>query len=74
MNDITTPTEKNNQRVLTSYQLAEAYGTDNKVISYNFNGNKEHFTEGKHYFVLTGDEMRAFRDFTICLILCLKGG
>ena len=63
MNDITTPIEKNNQRVLTSYQLAEAYGTDNKAISYNFNGNKEHFTAGKHYFVLTGDEMRAFRDF-----------
>ena len=40
MNDITTPIEKNNQRVLTSYQLAEAYGTDNKAISYNFNGNK----------------------------------
>ena len=63
MNNITTPIEKNNQRVLTSYQLAEAYGTDNKVISYNFNGNKAHFTEGKHYFILTGDEMRAFRDF-----------
>lgn len=63
MNEITTPIEKNNQRVLSSYQLAEAYGTDTKVISYNFNGNKSHFTEGKHYFVLIGDEMRAFRDF-----------
>lgn len=63
MNEITTPIEKNNQRVLSSYQLAEAYGTDTKVISYNFNGNKSHFSEGKHYFVLMGNEMRAFRDF-----------
>lgn len=29
-------TEYKNVRVLTTQQIAEAYGTDNKTISYNF--------------------------------------
>ncbi|KJE33021.1 hypothetical protein LG49_3018 [Bacillus licheniformis] len=29
--------EKNNQRVLTTAQLAESYGTNNRRISENFN-------------------------------------
>ena len=49
-------------RVLTTAQLAESYGTDSKVISYNFNHNKERYEEGKHYICLTGDELRAFRE------------
>lgn len=52
--------EQNNQRVLTTSQLAESYGTDNKMISYNFNYNKERYKEGKHYFSLTGNEKRDF--------------
>jgi len=52
--------EQNNQRVLTTAQLAESYGTDNKMISYNFNYNKERYKEGKHYFSLTGNEKRDF--------------
>lgn len=47
--------EQNNQRVLTTAQLAKSYGTENKVISNNFNRNKKRYTEGKHYFSLTGD-------------------
>lgn len=55
-------TEYKDIRVLTTQQIAEAYGTDGKVISYNFNHNKERYTEGKHYICLTGDELKAFRE------------
>ena len=48
--------ETNNQRVLPTAQIAEQYGTDCKVISNNFNRNKERYTEGKHYNCLTGEE------------------
>lgn len=52
--------ERNNQRLLTSFQLAEAFGTDTKAIVYNFNYNKERYEEGKHYLSLTGDERKDF--------------
>lgn len=55
-------TEFNKIRVLTTQQIAEAYGTDSKVISYNFNHNKERYVEGKHYIRLEGDELKAFRE------------
>ncbi|MDE6781187.1 MAG: ORF6N domain-containing protein [Ruminococcus sp.] len=55
------PIEHNGQRVLTTAQLAEAYGTDSKVISYNFNHNKDRYIEGKHYFCLTGDDLKKFK-------------
>ena len=55
-------TEFKNIRVLTTQQIAEAYGTDGKVISYNFNHNKERFVEGKHYIRLEGDDLKAFRE------------
>lgn len=41
--------------------LAEKYGTTNKVISNNFNNNKERYQEGKHYYLLKGDDLRVFR-------------
>lgn len=47
-------------RVLTSRQIAEMYGTDSKTISKNFNRNKDRYTEGKHYFLLKGKELRSF--------------
>lgn len=34
--------------------------TDNKFISYNFNHNKERYLEGKHYFLLQGNDLKAF--------------
>ncbi|GKU76890.1 ORF6N domain-containing protein [Paenibacillus sp. L3-i20] len=52
--------EKNDQRVLTSAQLAEVFGTDLKRINYNFNYNKSRYQEGVHYIVLTGDERKDF--------------
>ncbi|GCL71754.1 ORF6N domain-containing protein [Paenibacillus naphthalenovorans] len=52
--------EQKGIRVLTSAQLAEVFGTDFKRINYNFNYNKERYEEGKHFFVLTGDQRREF--------------
>lgn len=45
-------------RVLTTQQLAEAYGTNTDVISKNFKNNEDRYTEGKHYICLTGEELR----------------
>ncbi|MDE5770800.1 MAG: ORF6N domain-containing protein [Ruminococcus sp.] len=57
-----TPIENEGKRVLTTAQLAEAYGTDSKVISYNFNHNKTRYIEGKHFYRLTGEELKAIRE------------
>lgn len=56
--------EQNGQRVLTTSQLAEYYGTDNKRISENFNRNKDRFKLGKHYFALQGSEKQEFLNRT----------
>lgn len=53
--------ELNNQRLLTTDQLAEFYGTTSARITQNFGYNKEKFTEGKHYYRLEGDELKAFK-------------
>lgn len=55
-----TVTEFKSIRVLTTQQIAEAYGTDGKIISNNFNRNKDRYKEGKHYICLSGDEKREF--------------
>lgn len=55
------PIERNNQRVLTTGQLAEAYGTDEKRISENFNRNQQRYVEGKHFALLQGEQLRAFK-------------
>ena len=53
--------KRENQRVLTTAQIAEQYGTDANVIQRNFQRNKERYTEGKHYYCLTGDMLREFK-------------
>ncbi len=60
MNDLMV-IEHNKQRVLTTSQLAEAFGTDGKRISENFSRNANRYTEGKHYFILQGDELISFK-------------
>lgn len=52
--------ETNNQRVLTTAQIAEQYETDVNAIQRNFQRNKERYTEGKHYYCLTGNVLREF--------------
>lgn len=59
MNDLKI-TEYKNIRVLTTQQIAEAYETDSKVISNNFNRNRERYVEGKHFICLEGQEKREF--------------
>lgn len=51
-----------NALVITSDQVANMYGTTKRVVSNDFNRNKSKFTEGKHYFKLTGEELKQFRD------------
>ena len=50
----------NNERVLTTARLAEQYGTEESVIRKNFANNKNRYTEGKHYYCLSG---KALSDF-----------
>lgn len=56
------PIEWNGQIVITTAQLAEVYGATTKNIRQNFNGNKDRFVEGKHYFLLSGNDLRKFKN------------
>ena len=60
MNELTV-LEHNNIRVMTTEQLAEAYGCEVQHIKQNFNNNKERFAEGKHYFRLEGADLKNFK-------------
>lgn len=53
-------TEFNDIRVLTTQQIAEAYGTEDRRISENFNANKDRYIEGKHFVRLEGTELKEF--------------
>lgn len=53
--------EYNGILVLTTQQIAEAYGTDSKKITDNFNNNKDRYVKGKHYICLDGEELRKFK-------------
>ena len=53
--------EYNEQRVLTTKQLAQAYECEPRRISENFNRNENRFTEGKHFFKLEGEELKQFK-------------
>lgn len=44
--------------VLTTKQLAEAYGTTSDIIKSNFRYNRNRYQEGKHFIELKGDELR----------------
>ena len=61
MNNLTV-TEYKNIRVLTTQQIAEAYGTNVDTITRNFNRNKDRYIEGKHYIALEGTEKKDFLD------------
>ena len=55
--------ETNNQRVLTTTQIAEWCETNTDAIQRNFQRNKGRYTEGKHYYCLTGVELKEFKDW-----------
>jgi len=52
----------NGQTVITTAQLAEVYGATTNNIKDNFSRNKDRFTEGKHYIVLTGQTLKEFKN------------
>ncbi|WP_017728536.1 ORF6N domain-containing protein [Halalkalibacterium ligniniphilum] len=54
--------EISGQRVLTTNQLAESYGTDNRRISENFSSNKHRYKQDKHYILLEGEGLRDFKN------------
>lgn len=60
MNELTI-LEHNSIRVMTTEQLAEAYGCAPKQIQQNFSNNRVRFIAGKHFFVLERQDLQAFR-------------
>lgn len=55
------PISYENQRIMTTKVLSEQYGTEDKIIQQNFKRNEERFVEGKHYYRLTGKELKEFK-------------
>ena len=55
------PVEYRTERVLTTEQLAQAYECEPNNIKKNFNSNKEHFEEGRHYYKVEGDALNELR-------------
>ena len=56
------PIEINNQRILTTQQLAAVYGASEQQVQHNFNNHKDNFVEGKHYYRVSGEEFRDFQN------------
>lgn len=50
------------QRVITTAQLADIYETESDNIKKNYSCNKERFSEGEHFFLIKGDELREFKN------------
>ena len=48
--------------VLTTEMLAQAYEVEARRIRQNFANNRERFVEGKHFFILSGNDLRAFKN------------
>ena len=48
--------------VVTTETLARAYEVDAVSIRKNFSCNKGRFTEGKHYYTLSGNDLREFKN------------
>ena len=55
------PIEFKNQRIITTKQLAYMYDTDTNNIKNNFANHSDKFIEGKHFFKLTGDDLKKFK-------------
>lgn len=53
--------EVRGQRVLTTKQIAEAYGTDSERIKLNYRYNKKRFEIGKHLIPIEDSELREFK-------------
>lgn len=68
MNEIQTVTERKpiewkGQRVITTALLANVYEANEQQIQQNFNNHEDNFVEGKHYILLQGEDLRAFKRY-----------
>lgn len=50
------------QRVITTSLLAGAYETSVDNVKMNFKRHKDNFSEGTHYFLLQGEELKNFKN------------
>lgn len=48
-------------KFLTTRQLAEMFEVESKIVNRNFQRNSDRYKEGKHYILLTGDELKRFK-------------
>lgn len=48
-------------RVLTTKQIAEAYGTTEEKIRWNFKYNRDKYVSGKHFVIIEGAELRELK-------------
>ena len=53
--------EVKGMKVLTTRQIAEAYGVSKDKIIYNYNYNKDRYVLGKHYIEVFGEELRRLK-------------
>ena len=56
------PMEWKGQRIMTTKTLAGCYETEENNIKNNFNNNKSRFEEGKHYYLLKGEDLKEFKN------------
>lgn len=55
------PLEFKNKRIMTTSVIAESYEVVERKITDNFNNNKERYQQGKHYYLLQGEELKQFK-------------
>lgn len=53
--------EFKSERVLTTQQIADVYGSDSQIVTNNYNRNKSKYEEGKHFICLTGEALKEYR-------------
>ena len=53
--------EHDEERVILTDQMAQVYGCEPIQIQQNYANNKDRFEEGKHFFKLTGEELKNFK-------------
>ena len=56
------PLTYQNIPVLTTEMLAQAYEVEPHQIRQNFKNNRARFVEGKHFFLLSGNELKEFKN------------
>ena len=56
------PTQYGNKIIMTTNQVAEYYNVEPHIITQNFSNNKKQFQLGRDYFLLKGNELKAFKN------------